>query len=179
MRFIGLCFCAITLAACGGDTPETKNDGKTNKTTVSEKKSEDDMKGMHSVNLIDYDIDASLFIPDDSKGKAEFLMTDAGALTILVGNKYGIELMPYGLTVSEKKEELANDLVYTIEYLKDEPDLLVYKKTIADSEMEPDFHFFMNTTLGEDNYEIKSLDNHYSKKAVEKMIQSARSLSAN
>ena len=175
INLIGFFLFSLILISCGGET--ATNEGEADATT--EEVATDDMKGMMMANLNEYDINASIYIPDESKGKAEFNATDWGSLEISVGKRYGVEIVPFGMTIEEKKEELAGDLVYTIEYIKDEADCIVYKKSIADSEVEAEVHFFLNIDLGGDVYEVKSLnDQAYNEKSIEKMISSAKTLTA-
>ena len=42
----------------------------------------------------------------------------------------------------------------------------------------PEVHFFMNVDTGGEMFEVKSLNNEYREKAIQKMVTSAESLSA-
>jgi len=128
------------------------------------------------INLSDYDLNASISIPDESKGKAEISLTDWGSIEIRVGERFGIEIVPFGMTVEEKRAELEADLVYQTSYLDENENLLFYEKSIKESDIEMEYHFFYTTELDGDIVEIKSLDNKFSKSAVESMIESAKSL---
>lgn len=163
---------AVSLAfACGN--------GSTNE-SEGEKLSENNVEteGMKQVDLSEYELNASISIPDDSKGKAEIISTDWGSIEINVSDWYSIEIVPYGISIAEKKAELASDLVYSVEYLTEEENLILYKKTIAESDVDPEFHFFMTTEVDGELVEVKSAgDKAFTKKQIETMISSAKTLS--
>ena len=174
LQLFSLIISAFVLFSCGGNSIPTAEEESQEKAMTEDA---EEMKDMEMIDLSEYDISASLYIPDANKGKPEFHATDWGSLELSVGKKYGIEIVPFGLTLDEKKGELEGDLVYKVEYLKEDPNYFIYKKSIADSDVEAEFHFFMNVELDGDVYEIKNLsDQPYSEKAIEKMIQSAASL---
>ena len=166
----------VSLVACGG---EGTNDSTSEEGTETEASTDavDTYEQMVELDLTDYDIEAKMYVPDESKGKAELNATDWGSVTINVGKGYGIELVPFGLTVEEKKGELEGDLVYDIEYLEETETAIFYTKTIKEGDMEPEFHFFANAEINGDVVEIKNVEDRLFKKgAVELMMKSARSL---
>ncbi len=174
LKYICLFVLSISLFACGGETKSTE--GET--TESNTESSSTDFKGMELVELSQYGIDASIYIADATKGKQDLRLTDQESLEIEVGKRYGVEIVAYGLTVAEKKEELAGDLVYEIEYIEDSPNKIVYKKTIKDNEVEPEVHFLLTTELNDEPYTVQSLNKVYNEKAIQKMITSAESLTA-
>ena len=162
----------VTLAfACGsGSTNESESDNASESKAATE--------GIKQIELSEYELNAQISVPDDSKGKAEVIATDWGSIEINVADWYGIEIVPYGITIAEKKAELTSDLVYSIDYLVEDENLILYKKTIADSDVDPEFHFFMTTEIDGELVEVKSsADKTFTKKQVEKMINSAKTLS--
>jgi hypothetical protein len=172
-----LCILAVStiMMACGGNQQKDATESNS-ETEGTENASEMDLNTMAEVDLSDFDLNASIYIPDDSKGKPEINTTNFGSIQIVVGKDYGIEIVPFGLTVSEKKEELEGDLVYDIEYLSESDNSIYFKRTIKDSDVKAEFHFFMTKEINGDLIEIKSLNQTYSERAIEKMIQSAKSL---
>ena len=100
------------------------------------------------------------------------------SIVISISDWYGIEIVPFGISIEEKKAELTADLVYSVEYLTEEENLIMYKKTIAESDVDPEFHFFMTTEINGELVEVKSAgDQTFTKKQVEAMINSAKTLS--
>tara|TARA_B110000503_G_C7131325_1_gene406925 strand:+ start:1294 stop:1608 length:315 start_codon:yes stop_codon:yes gene_type:complete len=101
-------------------------------------------------------------------------------VTVEVSDKFGIDINPFGLKVSEKKEELNGDLVYTIEYIEDTADKIIYKKSITDNEeIEAEYQFYLTKSIGGELFSLQSLPKVFSQKAIDKMILSAESVNAN
>lgn len=167
----------LSLIACGGEASKEAGSEEDTMTDEAAMEGEDNYDQMTKVNLSDYDIAASIYIPDESKGKSEIQATDWGSITINVGKNFGIELVPFGMSIEEKKAELDGDLVYTVEYLEETPESIYYTKTIRDSDMEPEYHFFSNKEIEGDIIEVKNIeDGMFKKTAIELMMKSARSL---
>ena len=167
-----IAFTILGLIACGGGENSSKENTTDESAMSEESKREADYKGMEMLDLTPYDIYASIYIPDASKGKPEISTTDWGSIEIVVGKNYGVEVAPAGLTVEEKKAELEADLVYSIEYIEDSPDKIVYKKVIKQmaensDDYKPEVHFFMNVDTGGEMFEVKSLNNEYREKAIQ------------
>mgnify|MGYP000053011192 CR=1 FL=1 len=55
--------------------------------------------------------------PDETKGSPEVTATEWGGVEIMVGKNYGVEITPAGLTVAEKKEELASIMLVAMKRL--------------------------------------------------------------
>ncbi len=175
-------FCILSLSiflfACGDNpTAESNEDEATEQIESTE---EEALSNMTSIDLSEYDLAASISIPDESKGRAEVNATDWGSIAIKVGAKYNLDILPFGISVAEKKEELASDLVYEIEYIEETESSILYKKTIKDSEIEAEYHFFLTKEIDGDIVEVKNgAEESFSQRAIEKMMQSANSLKAN
>jgi len=159
--------------ACGGN--QQKEDAESEKN--AEGRQAENYEKMKKVDLGEYGFDASIYVPHESKGKLSIQETEWGSTLISVGPKFEMELIPFGLSVEEKRVELDGDLVYDVTYLTEEEDLIKYSKKIKDSDLEAEYHFFMNVELDGEVAEIKSVkDKAFSSKDVDLMIQSARSL---
>lgn len=171
IKYTSLFVLAFALFACGDKTPESTEETVTE--TVVE---ENNYKGMEMVDLTAYDIPASIYIADKDKGKQVFNPTSRESLEIEVGKKFGIEITPFGFSVAEKKEELSNSLVYSVEFIEDSPNKIVYKKTIPESDLDPEFHFFYTTSMNGDTYSVESLNKAYTEKSIQKMVSAAESL---
>jgi hypothetical protein len=133
--------------------------------------------GLMEVDLSDYNIMATIMIPDESKGKAVIEENSMGGVDIQVGDRYGVIINPFGLTKEEFKNDLMDNGVYQIE-LKEESDMhFLYKRMITDADIEPEFHFFMNKEINGELYEIKSMpDKGFSEGAQDQMYESAQTL---
>lgn len=172
IKLIALFTLCVGLFACGGDAGKTE--GSTTDSTEVAKK---DYKGMEKVDLSDYGMNADIYIPSSDNGKQEFRATERESLEIEVGQNYGIEIIPFGLSINEQKEELAGDLVYHVEYVEETPNKIIYKKTIKDNDIE-EIHFIINVEINGEPYTLKSLNKSYKEKAIQKMVLSAESITA-
>lgn len=173
ISLIGL---ALLFSACEGNADSnTEVEGtETNETTT-----ESSEENLNAIDLGEYDLPGNISIPTDESGKAEISTTDWGSVEIRVGNRYGVELVPFGMSVDEVRAELESDLVYEINFIETTENLLFYEKKIKDSDIDAEYHFFYTTEFDGDILEIKSLGESYSKSAVESMIVSAKSFAAN
>lgn len=162
--------------ACGAPKEEAQEE--TNSESTENVEEAADLAGMEEVSLADYQMESSISLPMDRK--PDIVATDWGSIEIRIGDKFGIEILPAGISVAEHKEELASDLVYNIEYLEDSENLVVYKKSIEGSDIDAEHHFFMNFEADGELYEIKSLaDMSFKKPQVDKMVNSAKSFKLN
>jgi len=162
------------LFACNNAPSENATEENVEET--SEKK-EVDLSGMEEIDLSEYDLLATMLVPDESKGNREIGFTEAGNILIKVGSRYGIEIVPFGMTVAEKKEELAGGLVYNIGFIEETENSILYSKTIKDSEIEAETHFFYSAEINGELIEIKSLDGSpFSSGMIKKMLASAKSI---
>ncbi|MEX2379100.1 MAG: hypothetical protein WD530_00025 [Vicingaceae bacterium] len=166
---------AVLLAACGGNA-EKQNDADAES---KENSKVADYSQMQLVSLSEYNIPAEIYIPNENKGKAMINENPAGGVEIIVGDRFGIEIFPFGLTKEEMKAELENDLVYSIEYIEEDDKSMLYKKSIKDSDIDPEFHFFLEAEIKGDIYEVKSINQmEFKESAAKEMLKAAKSLQA-
>lgn len=98
------------IAYVGGASSGTDNVETSDSTRVN-------YSNMGQVNIFDFGVDANIQLPKEDKGPRKIENSATESITIAMNDKFRIEINPFGLTVSEKKEELDGDLVYTIEYI--------------------------------------------------------------
>lgn len=168
---------ATILMSCGGaaNGDQDANQDATGKTDSADANYE----GMVKVNLSDYNVPAEIYIPGEKEGKATINETSWGSVEITVGDNFGIEIVPFGMSKEDKKTELDGDMVYQTEYIKETDNMIIYKSSIKDSEVAPEMRFFIQKTVGDDTFEIKSMnDKAFNKRAVDVMVKSANSLTA-
>jgi hypothetical protein len=165
---------ATLMAACGGNA-EKQSKAKDN----TENSTEADYSKMQLLSLSEYNIPAEIYIPDESKGQALINESPTGGVEIKVGDRFGIEIVPFGLSKEAIKEELDNDLVYSIEYLEEDDQSILYKKSIKDSDIEAEFHIFLENEINGEIYEVKSINEmEFKESAAKEMLKSARSFQA-
>lgn len=170
--------CLAFLIACGGKTnPEETNSSENENAPIPTEKV--DYSNMHEIDLSEYNVPAFIFIPNENKGKAKIEETAYGSVQIEVGERFGIEVLPFGLSLTEFKAELENDMVFQVEIIEETENYITYQKTIADSGTEAEFHFFFSKNLEGDLFEVKSMsEKEFSEGALKEMLKSAKSLSS-
>lgn len=172
LKFISAVVISLSLLACGGEAKTEGSDAAAENDAAAQV----DYKGMELVNLSEFAVNASIQLPNEDKGPRKIQSSATESIEILVGDAFGIEITPFGISVAEKQQELNDDLVYTIEYVEETPEKIVYRKTIKDSEIDPEYHFFITKEINGEPFSIKSLNKAYKQKSIEKMVLSAESL---
>ena len=168
--FLSIVFLAFT--SCGGSSES--NDGQQDSTEVSQSS---DVSGMTSLDLSPHGMDLTIMIPDESFGKPMITENAMGGVDINVGENFGISVL-FGMgDVMLMKSDLENDLVYDHNIILDKEDLLMYEKSIPESGIDPEFHFYYTTLLNGETYDVQNMtDRSFSKAAIERMIISAETL---
>ena len=164
------------LFACSsGGGNDTTADGADS--TQVENAAAEDYSDMTEVNLSEYGIAASIMVPGENKGKLEMEETSWGSITLKVGDKFGIEIVPFGLTLEEMKAEMDQGGVYQIEIIEEDPNYLLYKRSIPNAEVKDEYHFFMYKEINGESYEIKSMaDMELKELAARTALKAAKSL---
>ena len=153
--FLGLAIIGIT--ACGpSEEKANKEDLKNDTVESAEKNTPADLTDMEEVDLSEAGLPLSIFIPNNN-GKPEIKATEWGSIEIRIADNFGLEIVPSGISVEERKTELNNDIVYTYNFIEDSPLLITYEQSIPDSGVEPEHHFFMNTEIAGELIEIRSI----------------------
>ena len=120
----------------------------------------------------------AIMIPNaEDNGEPQVVLTERGALEIVVGQAYGVEIMYGEGDIELLKMDLKEDLVFTSEILKEEPNALIYKQDIPDSGIKTQNHFFYKAQIGADIYEVRDLiDGSFGSGMIESMLNSAKTL---
>lgn len=167
--FLSLC-AVLSLTSCGGGE-EPKDD---------ETQEIKELKGHVELNLAEYGYNISLMVPDETVGVPSVEVTDWGNVEIRVGKAFGIQIIEGPGDFALLKSDLNDDLVFKSEILSEEPDCIIYKRVIPDTQIEPQFNFFYVGKAGGFTYEVQNLkDETYSEGAVKKMVDAVRTLHAN
>ncbi|MBW6482056.1 MAG: hypothetical protein K0B10_03245 [Vicingaceae bacterium] len=166
IAFILLIFSFISFFSC--DNEEKPTDA--NKTIV--------LKGYEELELTQWGFPMSVMIPDaENNGEAQVTLTNRGALEIVVGQNFGVEIIYGEGDIELFKMALEEDLVFSSEIVKEDSTLLIYKQDIPESGIKTQHHFFYKTRIGNDIYEVRDLqENQYGEKMIEDMIKAAQTL---
>ena len=102
---------------------------------------------------------------------------DWGAIEIRVGMAYGIQISGGDGDMALTKEDIAGDDVYGATYIIEEDDAILYSWAIRDTDMEPEYRFFVIKMDGESAYEIRNIvDEPFSEGAAQRMFNIAKAI---
>ena len=160
----------LILTSCGGENP-TDNPGENTEEVVQ-------LKGFESIDLTEYGFNLSVMVPEaETNGEAQVTLTERGALEILVGDGFGMEIMYGEGDIALLKADLQEDLVFKSEILNEEENALIYTQDIPDSGVKTQNHFFYKAVVGTDVYEVRDImEGEYGSSMIEKMLQAAKSI---
>jgi len=134
-------------------------------------------EGMIVLDLTKYGKSFVIFVPDTTQSKLEIVEQTYGALDISVGQNFAISITEQHEDLELKKSELKDDEVNKLKgFLVEEPGAILWESEITDSE----FHFIINTKIGESDYSIQDLKNTdnkpFDKEAIQKMFDAAKNI---
>jgi hypothetical protein len=175
------------LSSCDNDsTPEIDVPTEINAVDYSE------FQGM---SLKKYEIPALIMLPDQTSniGAAvdpEIIHMEGDIhWEINIGPNYTMKIEDYGRQVTvleDEKKRLSKIKFYTIEYLVDETDLIVYKRTLNYSEKFKEYeavgaehvsyHCFGTAEIDGITYVLRSRDEGFHKPIIETMVKSIKSI---
>ena len=144
------------------------------------------------INLSKYDIDASIKIPDATAGiGATFVPEVIHELgdykwKIAVGKNFELFIEDYGdypyLFPEFKKKLFSNNKYYKIEIIKEEKNLLLFKRTIRKklgNVNSSSYHLFSVINMNGINYQFTNREAGDSKKVIDFVYKSVKSLKKN
>lgn len=160
------------LMACGGSEESDNPGGETQEIVL---------KGYESLDLSQWGFDMSIMVPNaEDNGEAQVELTERGALEIVVGQTFGVEIMYGEGDVELLKMDLNEDLVFASEIVSEDETTLIYKQSIPDSGVKTQNHFFHKVQIGADVYEVRDLlDGDFGLKMIEKMADAAKTIRSN
>lgn len=160
----------LILSSCGGETPSDNPSENTDETVK--------LKGFEELNLAEYGFNLTMMVPEaETNGEPEVVMTERGALEVIVGNDFGIEIMFGEGDLALLKTDLQEDLVFKSEIIKEEENALIYKQDIPDSGVKTQNHFFYKAVVGNDVYEVRDvMEGDYGEGMIEKMLEAAKTI---
>ena len=173
-------------SSCGGDEKPAKEDGVT---------LDDDYYEFKGINLKENGIPAIIMLPDETANigastKPEIIHADGDFIwDINVGSNFNLHIEDYGDytdMVEYKKKELKEQEVFSINYLIDEKDLIVYERKLivkGSKKASPkvgvehkSYHVYGQKIIDGITYELRSRDEGYeAKNIIELMAKSIKS----
>jgi hypothetical protein len=187
IKIIGLAAIIVGLFAltnCGGGDPKGDSD---------ELNIDDDYYEFQDFIMTDYDIPAVISLPDETANigastKPEVKHEESFKWEINAGQKFQLIIEDFGILdelVKEKKKDLADQKFFKIKYLIDEPDLIVYERTlvVAGSKYaapevgieHKSYHVYGQKTISNIIYGLSTAEEGCDKPIVELMAKSIKS----
>lgn len=177
-------FGVFALTNCGGD------DTKTNPEDLV---IDNDYYEFQDFIMTDYDIPAVISLPDETANigastRPEVKHEESFKWEINAGQKFQLLIEDFGILdelVKEKKKDLADQKFFKIRYLIDEPDLIVYERTLivggskyASPEVgieHKSYHVYGEKTINKIIYGLSSAEEGCDKPIVQLMAKSIKS----
>lgn len=182
----GLMGMSAMLYSCGSEEVDP-NDG--------EIVIDDDYYEFQDFNLGDYDIPAFISLPDETANigastKPEIIhIEDDIKWEVNVGQNFQLMIEDYGdLTdlIEVEKKELAEQSFFKVDYIIDEPDMILYERTLlvkgtkkASSKVGVEhrtYHVYGQKIINGISYELQSREEGYEKVIIELMAKSIKSM---
>jgi hypothetical protein len=185
--FIFFCILALFLYSCDTSS-ESKNEENNNLIN------QEDYYEFKGVSLKEYAIPASIMLPDETANigastVVEVLHKEGDFLwDILVGPNFSLHIEDYGdriNMVENKRQELEGETLFRVEYLLNQKDLMIYKKTLivkGSIKASPNvgvehksFHVYGQKISKGITYELRSQDSGSSLEIIRLMAKSIKS----
>ncbi|MFM7667319.1 MAG: hypothetical protein ACKO7D_03940, partial [Bacteroidota bacterium] len=142
-----------------------------------------------SFDLSEYDIPATIMLPDETVGIGtsfipEIKHNEADFLwEINIGPYFVFLIEDYGEIknlVNQQKSKLmdSKNSIYSINFLVNEPELIVYERKIKDvgDSTKSTYHAYAQKKINGVYYEFKTIESGYSKKVIDCFEKSFRSI---
>jgi len=167
----------LTLSACGGSGGEQSEES-----TEQEQVQLPEVlqRGTTTIDLSEYFMPFSLIIPDSMRGYPEVVETGYGETQLVVGSTYNV-VMYEGGDMAEFKSQLEGDIMYTNTVIEEGEGFVLYKSEIADSFLEPEFHFYAVKSVNGGMYEFHDFNEEggYAESVARFMLESVNNLIPN
>jgi hypothetical protein len=166
--FIALTFMMVT--SCGGDATTDESTENTENTV--------ELKDFEELNLEEYGFNLIVMVPKaELSGEPQVVLTERGALEVIVGSDFGLEIQFGEGDLELLKTDLKEDLVFTSEIILEEENALIYSQDIPDSGVKTQNHFLYKAVIGSETYEVRDLmDGEYGTGMIERMLSAAKTL---
>tara|TARA_R100001015_G_C4632306_1_gene195693 strand:- start:2219 stop:2815 length:597 start_codon:yes stop_codon:yes gene_type:complete len=175
IKHIILSTIAFSLIACGSGGGNSDSDA-TDSTAVESNEMQEDYSQMQEVDLSEYGVMASMYVPN---GNLMIEESGYGSIVLRVGDRFGIEVVPFGMEIVEKRNELEAGTVFQVEVLEERTDYMFFKKFIPGSEVLQEFHVYLTRDINGELVAVKSLDDMEMKEAqAREVLKSAKSIKA-
>jgi hypothetical protein len=139
-------------------------------------------RGTTTIDLSEHFVKASLIIPDSMRGVPTIEPNAFGGIQVTVGPTYNVVIEKLvGGSLQSKIKALQEDLMYKNEIIEQGDDFIFYKSVIADSYVDPEFHFYAIKQMGGVTYEMHDYNEEggYAESVARFMLESVSYIQAN
>lgn len=188
LTFIAVIAATLVLNSCGDENPPVVVPG-------DDIVVDDDYYEFQDFNLTPFDIPGIIALPDETANigastKPEVIhIEDDIKWEVKIGTNFQLMIEDYGDIndlIEVEKKELADQSFFKIKYLIDEPDLILYERTLlvkGTDKASPkvgvehkSYHVYGSKVVNGITYELQSLEEGYEKVIIELMAKSIKSL---
>ena len=180
-NFFFLVLSLIALSSCGGgEGASDESAAQDSIATESAALPASLQRGTMLLNMDDYFMPFSLYVPDSNRGIPNIVETGYGETEIEVGSTYHI-VVAEGGSMEDKKAALIDDLMFKHEIVSEGADFILYKSEIEGSNLEAEFHFYAIKHVDGIDFEFRDFSNDggYSEKVAQFMLESINHLVPN
>ncbi|MBL4578551.1 MAG: hypothetical protein JKX74_08765 [Flavobacteriales bacterium] len=138
-----------------------------------------DLGSVDELDLNEHGYPLVIKVPKESNSTPEPVIhvLDWGAVEIRVGVNFGVQISGGDGNMAQVKEDIDLDDVYAATFIVDEADAILYGWAIKDTDMEPEYRFFVIKMDGNNAYEIRNIvDEPFSEGAAQRMFDIARAI---
>ena len=167
----------LVLTACSGGGDASSDDANDSTATDLPAVLQN---GTTTLDLGDYFMPFSIYIPDSMRGIPTIEETGYGETVISVGSTFHM-VAAEGGDLNLFKTEMMNDLMYKNTVVEEGEDFILYKSEIDGSFLDPEFHFYSVKTLNGVPFEFHDFNEEggYAESVARFMLESVNHLIVN
>jgi len=178
---LGLLFASMSMVSCGGEGDGESTDGDSTTTELT-------FEDMNEISLKEHGLNMCIMLPEvaSSTGAAiePQVEHDEGDYLwdVKIGSRFHLIIEDFGKekdkVANEKKRLKDLEKIFAIEYITDDPKLIMYKRTLHEGQGgKPSYHCYGETVIDGYTYILRSQEDGSLKPIIEDMektIQSAK-----
>jgi len=138
-----------------------------------------DLGRVEELDLNEYGFPLVISVPKAGDIDSSYIIEELawGALEIIVGRNFAVQISGGDGDMGMAKEDIAMDDVYEATYVVDEADAILYAWALKGMDMEPEYRFFVIKMDDANAYEIRSIvDEGFSEGAATRMFNIAKAI---
>ena len=172
----------VSLSSCGGGSSEDANSEDQVDSAASEAAATP-KRGMMEVDLNEFYVNATIMVPDESRGEQNINRNDDfGETRVQAGTIYDVIIAEQiEGDLNTYIQMLSEDITFTNEVIEQGDDYVLYKSSITDSHIDPEYHFFAIKTIDGIVYELHDYNEEggYAESVARLMLESVNHMKAN